>query len=331
MPSHINKNLVSPLLSVVCPVYNCAKYLQQLLEKLCNQTQLNFQLILIDDHSDDDSPDIIKKYENSFFNVTVIRNDLNRGPGYSRNIGLRYVQGDILAFIDADDLIEETYVERIYRAVEQMDDCNWALLYFNLSRFSDAQKIPYVRPKLSKKILSQTKLLKQIIDDRYLGGYLTNKIFKTDIIRRYDIKFVEDILVSEDELFCLEYALKCGQTAAYKLDNVYFYRENPLSLTNTNLKRKLSDMVNARLSASKLLTGTKIERLAKASALMARIYCSFYDGTAKITKSELIKNISLVFFKHVKTNDKLCYLLYTLSACLAKKIYFKKKSATSET
>lgn len=331
MPVCVDKTLSAPMLSIVCPVYNCSKYLRQLLERLCNQTQPNFQLVLIDDHSDDDSPDIIKQYENNFLNVTVVRNESNRGPGYSKNVGLQFAQGDILAFIDADDLVKETYVEHVYQAVAQMSDNCWSLLYFNLSRFSDTKEMSDVRPNLPKKILNREKLLKQIIDDRYLGGYLVNKIFKTEILKKYNIKLVEDILVSEDELFCLEYVLKCDRTAAYKIDNEYFYRDNPLSLTNTNLKKKLSDMVRARVSASKLLAGTRTEHLARGSALIARIYCSFYNETEKITKCELVKNIPLIFFKYVKRNDKLCYLLYILSSRLAKKIYFKRKSATSET
>ena len=88
---------MAPNISIVIPVYNDAKNLERLLSSLKKQTSKDFEIIVIDDCSTDVAYDIAKKYASKF-----IKNKSNKGPAFSRNIGIKNSSGKIIAFTDSD-------------------------------------------------------------------------------------------------------------------------------------------------------------------------------------------------------------------------------------
>jgi len=85
--------------SIIIPAYNRAKFLPRAVTSVLDQSYKDFELIIVDDASDDDTKEILKRFEN----IKIITNKTNRGVSYSRNIGIKNSSGQIIAFLDSDD------------------------------------------------------------------------------------------------------------------------------------------------------------------------------------------------------------------------------------
>lgn len=93
-------------ISVIIPVYNAEKYIRETLDSIIKQSYKNLEIILIDNGSKDRSPDIIQKYEAKYPEIHMIEGS-GKGPGASRNRGLKLAKGDYIVFADADDYLPD--------------------------------------------------------------------------------------------------------------------------------------------------------------------------------------------------------------------------------
>lgn len=100
--------MMNSLVSIIIPVYNVEQYIDECLQSVFRQDYTNWELILIDDCSSDNSSTIINEYinKNPKLNIKFIRNEVNQGQGLSRNLGINIASGKWLFFLDADDLLE---------------------------------------------------------------------------------------------------------------------------------------------------------------------------------------------------------------------------------
>ena len=115
-PSHEEVATVAnkfPLVSVIIPMYNSAKFITQTLESLVRQTMTNFEIVIVDDCSTDNSIEVVKGFADRFGRrLHVIRLNENSGtPNFPRNVGIQYAHGKYVAFLDSDDLFTPTALE----------------------------------------------------------------------------------------------------------------------------------------------------------------------------------------------------------------------------
>ena len=115
------------LLSIIIPIYNVEKYLQKCIESVLSQDINDYELLLIDDSSTDNSLNIAKDYENRV-NVKIIEKNKNSGLSDTRNIGLKEANGKYILFLDSDDYIEEGSISIIYNIVQDQNEPD--VLYF---------------------------------------------------------------------------------------------------------------------------------------------------------------------------------------------------------
>lgn len=106
--------------SVIIPVYNAEKYLEQCLSSLCGQTFTDMEVICVDDGSTDASPEILKSFKEKDNRIRVLTQE-NQYAGAARNNGMKIAQGEYLLFLDADDFFEETLVEKVYNQGKKME------------------------------------------------------------------------------------------------------------------------------------------------------------------------------------------------------------------
>jgi len=97
------------MISVIIPVYNSSKTLEKCLKSIFNSNFKDYEVIIVDDQSKDNSIEIAKK-----FDVIIIRNNTNSGPGIARNNGAKIAKGDILAFVDSDCVVPKDWLKKIY-------------------------------------------------------------------------------------------------------------------------------------------------------------------------------------------------------------------------
>ena len=107
------------MISIIIPVYNSSYYLSRCIECVFHQTYMDWELILVDDGSTDGSGEICDKVaERNCKKVHVIHQQ-NQGASVARKVGIEQSKGDLLTFVDSDDIIEDDYLERLYNAMNQ--------------------------------------------------------------------------------------------------------------------------------------------------------------------------------------------------------------------
>ncbi|MBI9099497.1 MAG: glycosyltransferase family 2 protein [Spirochaetaceae bacterium] len=179
-----------PLVSIISPVYNSSETLRDTINSVLRQTYTNWELILIDDKSTDNSREIIVEYTKKYHNIKMLVNDINQGVCYSRNRGINHSNGKYIAFLDSDDLWMERKLEI---QIPFMDNRNISLSYtgyykcdFNLS----IRSVINVPQKISYSSLLKTNVM----------GCLT-VVYNKDLL---GIRLFGDYILSEDYLLWLE-------------------------------------------------------------------------------------------------------------------------------
>ena len=109
----MNNNIDNKLISIIIPVYNCEKYLGRCIESILNQTYKNIEVILVDDGSPDNCGLMCDEYKKQDHRVKVIHKE-NGGLSSARNAGLDVASGEYIAFVDSDDYIATTMLEKMY-------------------------------------------------------------------------------------------------------------------------------------------------------------------------------------------------------------------------
>ena len=108
------------LISIIVPVYNTEKYIECCLDSIMKQDYPNFEVILVNDGSTDESGIIIQKYKEKYKNISYIKQE-NKGVGAARNAGIKVAKGDYISFVDSDDLIMEDYCSHLLSIIGDAD------------------------------------------------------------------------------------------------------------------------------------------------------------------------------------------------------------------
>lgn len=197
---------MSPLLSVVVPVYNVEPYIEECIESVVNQSYSNFELLLVDDGSTDNSLSMCKKYASEDSRVKVISQH-HSGPFEARKSGVLQSKGDYITFLDADDFIDETSYVLAVNDMENAVD----VIVFDILRYFNEEEVRFDTGLLDEKIYTRSEIEHMIFpimiwDERYgkaaIDPSLVNKVYKADLLKHYytvshDIKFHygEDVAV----------------------------------------------------------------------------------------------------------------------------------------
>lgn len=112
-----------PKVSVIVPIYNVERFVKRCLDSLVNQTLQEIQIILVNDGSTDESGNIAKEYASKYTNKIIYLEKENGGLSDARNFGMRYAEGEYIAFLDSDDYVENTMYEEMYnKALQENSD-----------------------------------------------------------------------------------------------------------------------------------------------------------------------------------------------------------------
>ena len=146
-------------ISVIVPVFNSSKYISRCIESILNQTYNNFELILVDDGSIDNSLSILKEYETKDKRIKVFTQK-NSGPGVARNLGIAKATGDYIVFVDSDDYIDEEYFDLLSKKdddvvfidVNQVNEKFEMISEEHISIYASKPKDYIIRSQLTGKI-----------------------------------------------------------------------------------------------------------------------------------------------------------------------------------
>lgn len=163
---------MKPIISIIMPCYNQEKYIGEAVDSVLSQTFTNWELIIVDDGSTDDSYSIMKDYAGRDERITCYRQD-NAGPSKARNHGVKYANGKYLLFFDSDDKLASTYLEKGVQYMEANENCT--VFYPRVQYFgsrNDEEQLRYTSYKslLCKSSILCTSVLRKKDFDR-IGGF----------------------------------------------------------------------------------------------------------------------------------------------------------------
>lgn len=216
-------------ISIIIPIYNSEKYINKCIDSILNQTYKDYELILINDGSKDNSLNIIKDYEKKYDFIKVY-DQKNSGPAVTRTNGIKYANTPYIMFIDSDDYLDEDYIKSYIDNIDGYD------VVVGGYKKVDDNKTLFIR-RLNK----EGEFSKYVVPAPYCHLYRKEFLTKNKIILR-------DTLMSEDILFNLE--VFSYNPKIKVIDNIsYNYYTNLNSISNTahkgfNEKIDFLDFVN---------------------------------------------------------------------------------------
>lgn len=223
--------------SVIIPIYNSQKYLNECLNSVINQTYRNLEIILINDGSKDNSLKIMQKFGKEDSRITIV-NKKNAGVSAARNSGIAKASGDYVMFVDSDDyFMDMRAIEKLY--VATIKECD-VIIY---NTFYETKRITY--SLLGKSYIYKKEFddfLFYIIKNEHINSPF-NKVYKRQTISKYNIQFDDNIRIGEDLLFNIAYFKHC-KSVYYLNKTLYFYRtSNTNSATSAYMKNKYTDLM----------------------------------------------------------------------------------------
>jgi len=281
-----------PIISIIVPVYNAEKYLPKCIDSVLSQTFHDFELLLIDDGSQDNSGIICDEYVQKDFRISVFHKK-NGGVSSARNVGLDNARGEWITFLDADDFIFPDALENI---------CNDLGFTKN-----DLFLYGSVRLLENDKTLSMGKIL-----DGIYANYITciqhyaicGYVFCREIINKQNLRFIEGLAYSEDRIFIYQYVVNCKSVAVRK-KQIYVYRKNLESACySKDVLKKATHQFKAAANISQLLRQNSFldYRHVLLKERRHMINMGFYGVVEQsFTKSDIIELIAI--FKKFIGND----------------------------
>ena len=207
-------------ISVVMAVYNKEKYLAQAIESIISQTldfKKNIQLILVNDKSSDNTRDVLEKYQAQYTqNIILINNEKNMGSAYSRNRGLKYVEGKYVNFLDSDDYMSKDAFKTACEFLDKYHEVNIAsipIVYVGVKRGDHNLNFKY----------QKDQIVNVITDPAYIQLSGASAFFRFDKLKNYS--FNENLRVSEDALMINQMLME-NPLLGFLSKPTYYYRKD---------------------------------------------------------------------------------------------------------
>ena len=241
-------------ISIIVPVYNVEKYLNNCIKSIINQNYTNIELILIDDCSPDNSGKICDEWATRDSRIRVVHKQINEGVSEARNTGISCATGEYIAFVDSDDYI----TERFSNCIKYLKDY-------------DIVCFPYYE-EYKDKIMIKTPNSKwdqnsfhNIYDGKISSGLYNAvwcKIFKTSFIKEKCLQLDKNLKIAEDFKFCLEAFMECENITYLNTPYYVYNKQNQSVMTNITFN-KIQNTLSVCEYALKLLEKNKYNKLNK--------------------------------------------------------------------
>ncbi|GKQ43252.1 glycosyl transferase [Companilactobacillus sp. RD055328] len=215
-------------ITVVIPVFNAADYLEKALSSFERQTFKDFQLILVDDKSSDNSVEICERYIENNKNFKLVKHTTNQGVSAARNTGIKLANSELITFADCDDWVEANYLEYFVDTFNKYD-LDLSACGFMIE--TEKSSKPKGLIKESGKLIKRNEMLQRIISvNGTVMGYTWNKAYKLDVIRNNELTFATDVGLMEDAIFNVQYT-SATDRFYFSSDPLYHYvqRKNSAS------------------------------------------------------------------------------------------------------
>ena len=222
--------------SVIVPIYKVEKYLSECVDSIRNQTLEDIEIILVDDGSPDNCPQICDEYKKLDNRIKVVHKK-NGGLSSARNAGMRVATGEYIGFVDSDDYIEVDMYEKMYNTSKKYN-VDFVMCDYYKSYGSDKKEVSleidegmYNKEKIKSIIYPQLIMTENIDYGPLLAVW--HCLYKNTFLKENDLYFDDIVKYSEDNLFSSIVGYKSDSFYYRKGSYFYNYRYNPNSISTT--------------------------------------------------------------------------------------------------
>jgi len=273
--------MIYPLITIIIPVYDIEKYIRKCLESVLQQTYTNLEIILVDDGSPDNCPQICDEYAAKDNRIRVIHKT-NGGLSSARNAGLDIARGEWIGFVDSDDWLLPNMYERLYNAIEY-EDADLAICGYKYVDESDkpvGERFSVIRDE----VLSKSDVF-DIFFRKYNTFYITvwNKLYAKKIF--LNLRF-PDGKIHEDEFTVHHIFNECDKIVTIS-DVLYMYVQRKESIMNEQFSLKRFDAVDALCDRYMFFRDKGLNAQAKLSLRSA--YILVLSGLNRLNCEQAIK------------------------------------------
>ena len=270
-------------ISVIVPIYKVEQYLNECVESIVNQTYKNLEILLVDDGSPDNCGKMINEWEKKDSRIKALHK-ANGGLGDARNYGFAHSLGEYIAFIDSDDYVEKTYLEKLIKVLEKKDaDIAGCRFYRNKKDNSG-----FLYPKGDEKYrftLSPEKFMECVYNDFGVFCVAWGKIYKRHVIVE---NMYPKVKIAEDAMVIREVSFRCDRIT-YIPDALYMYRDREGSIQRSAMVRQLKDQQDRMLWLERDIEFYKKIKNNKLQALAGKAYCFYIYNDWKYFDEECKK------------------------------------------
>ena len=310
-------------LSIILPVYNAENYLERCLDSILNQTFKNFEVILINDGSKDDSYLICEKYALKDDRIKYF-NQENQGVAMARNQGLKVATGTHIGFIDADDYIEADMFQNLVNPFLSHNNLQVVIAHYKICN-SDSNTIPKTTLPINK-VLDKNEVVEYILQSYYKGGdplvpALWNKIYDKVFLDKHNFIFHNQKAVRASD-YWFNFEVFQTLSSAYVIQNADYCYNNEITGSIINSFRE-NQFEGFLASNKKLLDANKTFNF---NINYKNFYSSFINNTnqfillaiknkgvlgAHSLVNKILKNKEFIAsFKYVEIHKKHVKLIY---------------------
>lgn len=311
---------MKPLLTVVIPVYNVEKYLKRCVESVLVQEWNNYDILLIDDGSNDSSPRICDDYAKVYDFISVIHKK-NGGLSEARNTGILHAKGDYVYFPDSDDWLEPQTFKELAEVLESQE---FEIVSFN-REFVKGEEDPIVSDPLVTQLFNGKDAFVQMLRHSFITGFANDKIYKKSLFIDNNISFPKGKYYED---LGTNYKLFLSAKNVFATNQKYYHYliDNPDSITQSWNEQKFSDMfgfykdifysdfVRSQLNQEELHI-SKLYYVSGLTHILASLYKTKLDKNYGEITSEVeqeLENNKITCSEVKSIPNRIKYLLYRL-------------------
>ncbi len=217
--------------SIIVSSHNGEEKIEKCIKSLINQKLEDIEIILIDDASVDRTLTIMKNYEQIFPNIKVFHNDVNKGQGFSRNLGLSVATGEYIGFVDSDDYISINMYKSMYESAKKNNFPDIVNTMMVLAKTDSSLMYDFNNSSIFNESLMETNKNKKLFYS--FSPSCCNKIFKKELISDY--KFLENSMW-EDVAFTFSMLIKSKSVLDVDRNNYFYSKDDKENVSSKGSK-----------------------------------------------------------------------------------------------
>jgi len=225
---------MTPMVSIIIPVYNCGKYIAKCLDSVLCQTFHDWEVIAVNDGSHDNSLEILLEYAKRDLRIVVI-DQVNSGVVTARNNALKSAKGEYLTFLDADDCLTPDALALMVEALKR-DSADVCVGGYSLEWEDSGRIVEINRPK---RFDSAEGCFRYCLDNGEM--FLAIKMFRTELFKRV-VDIPSDIIIQEDTIGLVQY-LEHARRATSVNKSIYIYLKRPDGVSSRTSSRHIESLI----------------------------------------------------------------------------------------